>query len=54
MFVFKNLHQLFDKLAVACTERDALSKVRQHFFKFCGLLRKPKLYLNDFTRYFIF
>ena len=33
MFVFKNLHQLFDKLAVACTERDALSKVRQHFFQ---------------------
>ena len=42
-FVLKNLRQLFDKYAVARTEHDALVKSTTKIF--CGLLRKPKLYL---------
>ena len=46
-FVLKNLRQLFDKYAVARTKHDALVKsTTMIFFKFCGLLRKPKLYVN--------
>ena len=46
-FVFKNLCQLFDKYAVARTEHNTLVKsTSKIFFKFCGLLRKPKLYLH--------
>ena len=44
-FVLKNLRQLFDKYAVACTGRSC-QKYDEVFFKFCGLLRKPKLYLK--------
>ena len=44
-FVLKNLRRPFDKYAVAPTEHDALVKrTTKIFFKFCGLLRKPKLY----------
>ena len=38
----ENLRRLFDKLAVAPTEHDALVKsTTKIFFKFCGLLRNP-------------
>ena len=44
-FVLKNLRRLFDKYAVARTEHNALvESTTKIFFKFCGLLRKPKLY----------
>jgi hypothetical protein len=44
IFVFKNLPRLFDNYAVARTEQDALVKsTTKIFFRFCGLLRKPKL-----------
>ena len=44
-FVFKNLRRLFDKYAVARIEHDTLVKsTTKIFFKFRGLLRKPKLY----------
>jgi hypothetical protein len=40
--VVKNLRQLFDKYSVPRTEHD-VQKYDEDFFKFCGLLRKPKL-----------
>ena len=40
----KNIFQIFDKYAVAHTEHDALVKsTTKIFFKFGGLLKKPKL-----------
>ena len=54
-FVLKNLRRLFDNYAVARTEHDALVKsTTKIFFKFCGLLRKPKLYLAETNRDFYF
>ena len=44
-FVLKNLRWLFDKYAAGRTEHDAhVKSTTKIFFKFCGLLRKPKLY----------
>ena len=56
-FVLKNFRRLFDKYAVGRTEHDTLVKSTTNiFFKFCGLLRKPKLYLLFFifNRQFLF
>ena len=41
-FVLKTLRRCFDRYGVARTERT--KKHNEDFFKYCGLLRKPKLY----------
>ena len=44
----------FDKYAVARTEHEALVKgMMKIFFKFCGLLKKPKLYQNSYAPKFL-